>query len=92
MENKRSKKRNQLTKDAELVELAYVLHVNARRLRDTVTAINIPAAYRVQLLRHVQWMLTEARNLGAEMSVPEENSFFSKEGVEEIAEKLGLFG
>ena len=42
MPNKRTKKRNLLTTNLELTELAYVLHISAIRLRETLSAINVP--------------------------------------------------
>ena len=47
MPNKRTKKRNLLTTNLELTELAYVLHISAIRLRETLSAINVPNAYRI---------------------------------------------
>jgi hypothetical protein len=91
MVGKRSKKRNYLTENAEIAELAYALHVSANRLRATVTQINIPAAFRLQILRHIQWMTTSACALGVELSPPDENAFTTKEAAEKVAELLGLF-
>lgn len=92
MTKKRSKKRNLLTLDAELVELAYQLHVNASHLWETVTHINIPAAFRIQLLRRVQSDMNLARSLGIELSSPDEEAFSSKESVQKAAKIFGLFG
>lgn len=92
MTNKRSKKRNLLTKDVELAELAYRLHGNAHRLRETITFINIPAAFRAQLMRRVQADMNLARSLGVELSAPDEEAFWDKNAAERIAENLGLFG
>jgi len=91
MPNKRTKKRNLLTTNLELTELAYVLHIAAHRLRTTITEINIPSAYRIQINRHIQWMLSQARSLGAELSTPNEKAFITKESAEKIGEQLGLF-
>lgn len=92
MAKKRSKKRNLLTLDAELVELAYQLHVNASHLRETVMHINIPASFRMQLLRRVQSDMNLARSLGIELSSPDEEAFSSKENVQKAAKMHGLFG
>jgi hypothetical protein len=92
MANKRSKKRNKLTQDSELAELAYRLHVNASRLSQTATHINIPAEFRMQLLRRVQSYINLARSLGGELDQPNEDAFITKESTERIAEGLGLFG
>ncbi|MBU3619907.1 hypothetical protein [Polynucleobacter sp. JS-Fieb-80-E5] len=91
MANKRSKKRNLLTLDADLTELAYQLHVNASRLRETATHINIPAAFRMQLLRRVQSDMNLAKSLGLELSIPEVEVFSNKDSTEKAAESLGLF-
>lgn len=91
MANKRSKKRNNLTENAEIAELAYVLHVSANRLRATVTQINIPAAFRLQILSRIQWMTTSAKSLGVELNPPDEYAFLTKESTERVAEHLGLF-
>lgn len=91
MRNKRSKKRNLLTLDAELTELAYQLHINASRLRKTVTHINIPAEFRMRLLRRVQSDMNLAKSLGLELSIPKVGVFSTKESTEMAAESLGLF-
>jgi hypothetical protein len=91
MPKKRTKKRNLLTTNLELTELAYVLHLVANRLRTTITEINIPAAYRIQISRHVQWMIEQAQSLGIELNAPNEKAFMTKEGTEKIGEQLGLF-
>ena len=91
MPNKRTKKRNLLTTNLELAELAYVLHIVANRLRTTITEINIPSAYRIQINRHIQWMLGQARSLGTELTSPNEKAFVTKESTEKIGEQLGLF-
>ena len=91
MASKRSKKRNLLTQDIELIELAYSYHVCINRLRQTLTHINIPAAYRLQILRHVQWLYDQAISLGLELSTPDANAFTTKESAERAAELCGLF-
>lgn len=91
MIKKRSKKRNFLTTNAELAELAYVFHVNAKRLRETITAINIPAHYRIQIERHARWMAMQAQSLGCELDVPSSSIFATKEAAELICEQLGVF-
>jgi hypothetical protein len=91
MIKRRSKKRNYLTQDIELAELAYVLHGNANRLRSTATHINITAAFRMQLLRLEQRMATMARSLGAELDRPNPEAFISKESAERLGDQLGLF-
>lgn len=91
MTKRRSKKRNYLTMDLELAELAYVLHGNANRLRATATHINITAAFRMQLLRMEQRMAKLARSLGVELEMPNQDVFATKEGAERLGEKLGLF-
>jgi hypothetical protein len=91
MAKRRSKKRNLLTTDVELAELAYRLHTNAIRLRETLTHINIAASYRAQLLRRVQSDMESARSLGVELDQPNEDAFLTKESAESVAEELGLF-
>lgn len=91
MNQKRSKKRNKLTTNLEIATLAYDLHLVANRLRKTISEINITAAYRVQIARHVQWMLNQAKSLGSELNAPQPNAFLTKDSTEKIAEHLGLF-
>ena len=91
MSKRRSKKRNYLTMDVELAELAYVLHANANRLRGTATHINITAAFRMQLLRMEQRMVKVARSLGIELDEPNKDAFVTKESAEKIGDQLGLF-
>jgi len=91
MSNKRTKKRNSLTTNLEITELAYVLHVCANRLRTTITEVNIPSSYRIQISRHAQWMAAQARSLGKELNTPNELAFATKESTEKIGEQLGLF-
>jgi hypothetical protein len=91
MIKRRSKKRNYLTQDIELAELAYVLHGNANRLRVTATQINITAAFRMQLLRLDQRMSAMAKSLGIELSQPNSEAFISKESTERLGDQLGLF-
>lgn len=91
MLKKRSKKRNLLTTDMDLAELAYQLYVNAIRLRETATHINVPAAFRMQLLRRVQGDISLAKSLGTELDIPDEEAFSTKDRAEKRAEMLGLF-
>lgn len=91
MEKKRSKKRNYLTNDKDLAELAYVLHVNADQLTLTATGINIPAEFRMRLLRQVQAARKLARSLGLELDKSDEDVFESKKSTEQFADSLGLF-
>jgi hypothetical protein len=91
MPNKRTKKRNLLTTNLEITELAYTLHVCANRLRSTISGINIPSSYRIQIGRHAQWMVAQARSLGSELNAPNELAFTTKESTERIGEQLGLF-
>ncbi len=91
MIQKRTKKRNKLTTNAEIAELAYVLHISANRLRLTISQINMPAAYRLQIARHVQWMLNQAKSLGEQLNAPQPNAFTTKEATERICEQLGVF-
>lgn len=91
MIQKRTKKRNKLTTNAEIAQLAYSLHISANRLRLTISQINMPAAYRLQIARHVQWMLNQAKSLGEELSAPQPNAFLTKEATERICEQLGVF-
>ena len=91
MTQKRSKKRNYLTMDVELAELAYVLHGNANRLRGTATHINITAAFRMQLLMMEQRMVKIARSLGVELDQPNQEAFLTKESTERIGDQLDLF-
>ena len=88
---KRSKKRNKLTTNAEIAELAYALHLAANRLRLTISEINIPEAYRLQIARHVHWMINQAQSLGDELNAPMPDAFRTKESSERIAEQLGVF-
>lgn len=88
---KRTKKRNKLTTNAELAELAYVLHVGAARLRLTLTEINIPASYREKLGRRVQDWISQAQLLSDELAPPNEKAFISKESTELVCEQLGVF-
>jgi hypothetical protein len=88
---KRTKKRNKLTTNAEITELAYSLHVAANRLRLTISSINIPASYRLQIARHVHWMLNQAKSLGEHLQGKNPQAFLTKESTEKIAEQLGLF-
>jgi hypothetical protein len=91
MTKRRSKKRNYLTMDIELAELAYVLHGNANRLRSTATHINITAAFRMQLLRMEQRMVELARSLGIELDQPDQDAFLTKDCAERAGDQLGLF-
>ena len=91
MAKRRSKKRNYLTMDVELAELAYVLHGNANRLRGTATHINITAAFRMQLLRMEQRMVKIAKSLGVELDQPNQEAFMTKESTERIGGQLDLF-
>ncbi len=88
---KRSKKRNKLTTNRELARLAYDFHLLGNRLRTTISEVNITAAYRVQIARHVQWMLNQAKSLGNELEAKNPNAFLTKESTERIAEQLGVF-
>jgi len=91
MMQKRSKKRNKLTTNKELARLAYDLHLLGNRLRLTISEINITAAYRIQIARHVQWMINQAKSLGNELQAKNPTAFLTKESTERIAEQLGLF-
>ena len=84
MIQKRTKKRNKLTTNAEIAQLAYSLHISANRLRLTISQINMPAAYRLQIARHVQWMLNQAKSLGEQLNAPQPNAFMTKEATERI--------
>lgn len=88
---KRTKKRNKLTQNAELAELAYVLHLGAAKLRTTLMEINIPAAYREKLGRRIYDWVNQAQLLGLELTPPNESAFISKETAEAECERLGLF-
>ena len=91
MIKKRSKKRNILTKNKEITELAYIFHLSANRIRSTITAVNIPAAYREQISRKVQWLIDQAQSLGDELQPPTPSAFLTKDSTERIGEQLGLF-
>ena len=91
MPNKRTKKRNLLTTNLELTELAYVLHISAIRLRETLSAINVPNAYRIQISRRVQWMIHQAQSLGAELQPKNPSAFLTRKSTESIGDQLGLF-
>ncbi len=88
---KRSKKRNLLTTNAELAELAYAFHISAQRLRLTASKVNIPQAYRLQIAARIQWLLDQARSLGSELNSKDSKAFATKESTERIAEQLGVF-
>lgn len=88
---RRSKKRNFLTTDGEIAELAYVCHMNAKRLQQTATAINITAAFRMELLRLAHRHINLAIKLGLELDMPDPEVFISEESTERLAEKLGVF-
>ena len=88
---KANKKRNKLTQNAEITELAYVLHLGASKLRRTVMEINIPAAYREKLGRRIFDWVNQAQLLGLELTPPNESAFMSKETTEAECERLGLF-
>lgn len=88
---KRTKKRNKLTQNAELAELAYQLHQGATRLRRTLMEINIPAAYREKLGRRIFDWVNQAQLLGAELIPPKEAAFLTLETTEAECERLGLF-
>jgi hypothetical protein len=51
----------------------------------------MPAAYRLQIARHVQWMLNQAKSLGEQLNTPQPNAFATKEATERICEQLGVF-
>ena len=91
MIKKRSKKRNILTTNKEITELAYVFHLSAGRIRTTITSVNIPAAYREQIGRKVQWLIDQAQSLGNELQPPTPSAFLTKDSTERIADQLGLF-
>lgn len=91
MIKKRSKKRNILTTNNEITELAYVFHLSATRIRSTITSVNIPAAYREQISRKVQWLIEQAQSLGDELQPPTPAAFLTKDSTEQIADQLGLF-
>lgn len=91
MLNKRTKKRNKLTTNLEITELAYIMHVVAKKLRHTAIEINIPAAYRLTIERKAQWLMDQAKSLGKELNAPNPEAFLTKESTEKIGEQLGLF-
>ena len=88
---KRTKKRNKLTQNSEIAELAYILHLGASKLRKTIMEINIPAAYRVKLSRRIFDWSNQARSLGLELSPPNEAAFLTLQSTEFECERLGLF-
>ena len=88
---KRTKKRNKLTTNSEIAELAYSLHLAANRLRLTISIINIPSAYCNQISRHVQWMINQAQSLGNASQAKNPQAFLSRESTERICEQLGVF-
>lgn len=88
---KRTKKRNKLTQNAELAELAFQLHQGAARLRRTLMEINIPAAYREKLNRRVFDWISQACLLGLELIPANEAAFITLESTESECERLGLF-
>jgi integrase len=88
---RRSKRRNFLTTDSEIAELAYACHINAKRLQLTATAINITAAFRMELLRLAQRHINVAIKLGYELDTPDPEVFITKESAEKFAEALGIF-
>ena len=91
MIKKRTKKRNILTTNKEITELAYVFHLSAGRMRSTITSVNIPAAYRERISRKVQWLIQQAQSLGDELHPPVPNAFMTKDSTVRIGEQLGLF-
>jgi hypothetical protein len=88
---KRTKKRNKLTQNDELAELAYILHLGAAKLRKTVMEINITAAYREKLGRRIYDWVNQAQLLGSELNPPKEEAFLTLESTELECERLGLF-
>ena len=92
MAKKRSKKRNYLTEDGELGSMAYDFHCSVHRMRERITRSNIPAAYRSQILRHLQWFSNQAISLGLELANPDGDAFLTKATTEQWAEEHGLFG
>jgi len=88
---KRTKKRNKLTQNTEIAELAYALHLGASRLRMTLMEINIPAAYHKKLSRRIYDWVNQAQLLGLELAPPNEQAFLSKETTEAECERMGLF-
>lgn len=91
MLNTRTKKRNKLTTDREITELAYIMHLAAQKIRHTAIEVNIPAAYRLTIERKAQWLMEQAKSLGKELNIPNADAFLTKESTEKIAEQLGLF-
>lgn len=91
MQQKRTKKRNRLTTNAEIAELAYAMHIAANRLRLSISEVNIPAAYRIQIARHVHWLINQAKSLAKEMTGNNLDAFNTKESTEKICEQLGVF-
>ena len=91
MLKKRNKKRNLLTTNLEITELAYVLHITANRLRDTISAVNIPSAYRIQISRKVHWLIRQAQSLGCLLQPANPDAFLTKKSTEKIAEQLDMF-
>ena len=88
---KRTKKRNKLTQNIEIAELAYILHLGAAKLRGTLMEINIPAAYREKLGRRAQDWVIQAQSLGSELLPANEAAFTTKESTEKLCEQLGMF-
>lgn len=80
-----------LTTNLEITELAYVLHITANRLRDTISAVNIPSAYRVQISRKVHWLIGQAQSLGCSLQPANPDAFLTKKNTEKIAEQLNMF-
>ena len=80
-----------MTTNKEITRLAYDFYLLGNRLRTTISEVNITAAYRVQIARHVQWMLNQAKSLGNELEAKNPNAFLTKESTERIAEQFGLF-
>ena len=88
---KRSKKRNLLTTNAELAELAYIEHLVASKLKVTASRVNIPQAYRLQIASRIQWLEAQARSLGNELIPKNPTAFLTLSSTERICEQLGVF-
>ncbi|MEA9602378.1 hypothetical protein VC188_09635 [Polynucleobacter sp. MG-28-Ekke-A2] len=57
----------------------------------TLSAINVPNAYRIQISRRVQWMIHQAQSLGGELQPKNPSAFLTKKSTESIGDQLGLF-
>lgn len=78
-----------LTTNIENTVLACVLHITANRLMDTISAVNIPSAHRVQISRKVHWLIGQRHRLRCELQPASPDAFLTKNS-DMIGEQLNL--